>query len=53
MAKNDDDDAYYCEKIKPPMLKGRRGIEDSANNDRLPIMPNPGQILLQKNGKKD
>ncbi|MCX6770438.1 MAG: hypothetical protein NTX79_00115 [Candidatus Micrarchaeota archaeon] len=53
MAKNDNDDTYDYGKTKPPVRKGKRDIEDSADNDRLPTLPNPGQVLLRKNGKKD
>jgi hypothetical protein len=53
MAKNDNDDTYDYNKTKVPMRKVKRDINDSANSDRLPIMPNPGQVLLRKNGKND
>ena len=48
MAKNDNDDTYDYEKTKPSIRKGKRDIEDSADSDRLPTLPNPGQVLLQK-----
>ena len=51
MAKNDNDDTYDYEKTRPPMRKGERSIEDSADSDRRPTLPNPGQVLLQKKGK--
>ena len=53
MAKNDNDDTYDYEKTKPPMRKGKQDMENSANDDRIPTLPNPGQVLLQKKGKAD
>lgn len=42
----DDDDNPW-----PPGKK--RGIEGWADKDRTPMLPNPGQAMVQKKGKKD
>ena len=36
---------------KPPRRKV--DMENWANNDIAPDMPSPGQVLMQKKGKKD
>jgi hypothetical protein len=38
--------------VGPKLPKRRRDVDDWAN-DRLPILPNPGQVMQQKKGKKD
>ncbi len=38
---------------KPVSPKSKRAIENSANNDRLPNLPTPGETLGAKKEKKD
>jgi len=55
MAKNDNDDANDYndpnEEPRPPRRK-KKDLENWANQDMIPISPNPGQVIGKRKKKE-
>lgn len=57
MAKNDNDDTFDYDDgpdgPNPLRRRKKRDLDDSANRDISPALPNPGQTLMQRKRKLD